>query len=57
MQKEKEAVRKFRCLSCGREFEHEGKPEKCPFCRCRMLTLLEGESTRQHSAGGCSSAG
>ena len=54
---QKEVVRKFRCLSCGREFEHEGKPEKCAFCRCRMLTLLEGESTRQHSAGGCSSAG
>jgi DNA-directed RNA polymerase subunit RPC12/RpoP len=54
---QKEPVRKYRCASCERTFEHEGKPEKCPFCRCRILILLEGESVRQNSGGGCAPSG
>jgi DNA-directed RNA polymerase subunit RPC12/RpoP len=53
----KEPLRQYRCLSCGKTFEYEGKPEKCPFCRCRMLVLVEGESTRQHPGGGCAPSG
>lgn len=54
----KETARKYRCASCGRTFEYEGKPEKCPDCRCRILILLEGESIRQPSSGsGCASSG
>jgi DNA-directed RNA polymerase subunit RPC12/RpoP len=52
----KEPLRRYRCASCGETFEHEGKPEKCPFCRCRILILLEGETTRQHP-GACAPTG
>ena len=54
---EKETVRRYRCLSCDKTFECEGQPEKCPFCRCRMLVLEEGEPTRPHSPGGCAPSG
>jgi len=55
---QKEPIRKFRCASCGKTFEYEGKPEKCPYCRCRVLFLVEGESVRQTSGeGGCAPSG
>lgn len=55
---QKETIRKYRCASCDRTFEFEGKPEKCPFCRCRILFLVEGESVREPSSGGgCAASG
>ncbi len=52
-----EGKRKFRCASCGYEFEtEERQPEsKCPKCRSRALILVEGEGLGKK--GGCAPSG
>jgi len=50
-----ERKRRYRCPSCGKEFESETQSEKCPFCRGKVLILLEGPSLRRPA--GCAAAG
>lgn len=47
--------RRYRCPSCGHEFQAEKQPEKCPACRAKVLVLIEGPSLRR--SGGCTPSG
>jgi len=46
--------RVFRCASCGKVFEQEGRDSsiKCPECRGKILILLEGETLGKKGCGG-----